>query len=491
MDIQKTDWGEIRWYDQQAKVMANRRLQVGKVYVYPGAHQYKHIHYDEQVLYCISGEALSCIDGEYVTMKPGCYFHYRSGIEHEVWATSKEPFVHLLISNPMAVETDPIFHKENKIEADPQLLYEAIESIQSQILDNLNYGYAIFDNLGNLVVQSKNFPRYCVENCNPGDRQGLCRCMRQLAPALWNVQTSFVCPYGMEILHNPIIFGDSFLGYIQGGYFRYSSRTGTGPAAAYDVPESVITGVGALLRRIVRAIQNYCEFKQIQTELQQKDLQIASESEKKDILMQDLRKTQYEVTELKINNHFLFNTLNQMASLAVESGQMELYGSIVNLSKLFHYTLRMQRQMVPLSKELEYIDAYLSLQKLRYQNRLIVEKEIDPAVLEQEVPFNFIQPIVENAFLHGFPQEMEKRILLRAEKKAKDLVICVINSGTKLSEAECAAINAGILANTSRGLSMVFQKIQAASAGKSKLEACITEAGDTCFCITLHCEDKV
>ena len=209
------------------------------------------------------------------------------------------------------------------------------------------------------------------------------------------------------------------------------------------------------------------------------------------MLMEDLHKTQYEVTELKINNHFLFNTLNQMASLAVESGQMELYGSIVNLSKLFHYTLRMQQQMVPLSKELEYIDAYLSLQKLRYQERLIIRKEIDPAVLEQTVPFNFIQPIVENAFLHGFPQETEKRILLRASKKEDDLIICVINSGVKLSEAECQAINAGIRANTSRGLSMIYQKIQAASAGKSNLEVCVTETGETCFSIIFHCGENV
>lgn len=487
MAAQKTDWGEIQWLDDEARVLKDRRLQVGVVRVLVGGHQYRHIHYDEQVLYCISGRAVSIANGERAVMEPGDYYHYSAGIEHEVWCISDEPFVHLLISSPMPIGSDSLFHSKKRRQADPQLLYTAVEAIRSQFLETLNYSYVIFDCLGNPVIQSPRFPRYCVENCRPGENEGMCRCMRQLEPAVWKTQTTFLCPYGMEILHNPICYGDTFLGYIQGGYFRYSGKGAFQETiAAYDVPESVVIGVGALLRRIVKAIRNYCEFEQFRRELEEKELRIASESETKKILMQDLRKSRYEVTDLKINNHFLFNTLNQMASIAVEAGQMELYGSIVNLSKMFHYTLRVQQQMVPLAKELEYVDAYLSLQKLRFQEQLKIRKEIDSRLLEYEVPFNFLQPIVENAFIHGFPEEAEKAIALKAEQKEGKIRIRIVNSGKKLTDAECLAINRGIRANSSHGLSMIYQKIQAATENRSGLEVMRTAGGETCFCIELY-----
>ncbi len=233
----------------------------------------------------------------------------------------------------------------------------------------------------------------------------------------------------------------------------------------------------------MKAIWNYCEFEQFRLELQQKELQIASDNEKKMVLMKNLRKSQYEVTDLKINNHFLFNTLNQMASMAVESGQMDLYESIVNLSKMFHYTLRTQSQIVPLSKELEYVDAYLGLQKLRYQNNLVIHKDIEAATLGFGVPFNFLQPIVENAFTHGFHDIIEKGITLTARMTAKGLTMEVINSGKRLTEAECLVINHGIQANSTHGLSMVNQKIQAATEGKTKLAVSVLSSGETCFTI--------
>ena len=61
---------------------------------------------------------------------------------------------------------------------------------------------------------------------------------------------------------------------------------------------------------------------------------------------------------LKINNHFLFNTLNQMAAMALEGGGILLYRSIVNLSKLFQYTLRQEGDYVSFNKELDYVNLF-------------------------------------------------------------------------------------------------------------------------------------
>ena len=92
--------------------------------------------------------------------------------------------------------------------------------------------------------------------------------------------------------------------------------------------------------------------------------------------MQNLREAKYVMTDLKIKNHFLFNTLNSMASMALEGGMVPLYESIVDLSKMFRYSLKNQNSMVSLEKELGYVEAYLRLQGLRYGDKLKVVYEI-------------------------------------------------------------------------------------------------------------------
>ena len=145
MNIQKTSWGEIRWFDEETKVRENRRLQVGEVYLRGRGHQAKHLHYDEQVMYCISGEAVSAVNGETSILKPGDCLHYPAGIEHEVWAYTEEPFVHLLISNPMQVGNDVFFASDRKERIDLKLLYIAVEAVRNQFLESLNYTFVIFD----------------------------------------------------------------------------------------------------------------------------------------------------------------------------------------------------------------------------------------------------------------------------------------------------------------------------------------------------------
>ena len=91
--------------------------------------------------------------------------------------------------------------------------------------------------------------------------------MRQLDPKEWSRETVFRCRYGMELFHYPIFFEKVFLGYIHGGYIRHSGGKEGRLENVYDVPDSVVTGIRALLGRIVKAIRNYCEFEQFRREL--------------------------------------------------------------------------------------------------------------------------------------------------------------------------------------------------------------------------------
>lgn len=274
------------------------------------------------------------------------------------------------------------------------------------------------------------------------------------------------------------------MGYIQSGYVRHAGGADNKIENVYDVPESVVAGIKSLLRRIVKAVKNYCEFEQFRRNLVEKELCISSHEEAQRILMKDLKDAQYAVTDLKINNHFLFNTLNSMASMALDGGQMPLYQSIVDLAKMFHYTLRTQNSVVSLRKEVDYVKAYLQLQKLRYGDDLEIMYEIQEEALECQVPFNFLQPILENAFVHGFSESIRKKIRLEIEMDRDRLEIRVSNTGKPLSPQTRYAVNQGILSNTSHGLSMIYNKLLAAYGEEFSFRIGERE-GYTCFFIGL------
>ena len=295
----------------------------------------------------------------------------------------------------------------------------------------------------------------------------------------------------MEIFQYPILFGGVFMGYIQGGYIRYSTTQKGRIEKVYDSPQSVVAGIQALMRRIVKAIRNYCEFEQFRRELTEKELHIATQEETQQILIKDLKDTQSAMADLKINHHFLFNTLNSMASMALDEGSMPLYQSIVDLSKMFRYTLRTQASMVPLEREVDYVKAYLQLQRLRYGEELKASWQLNPEALKAPVPFHFLQPVVENAFVHGFDESVRKELMISVEKKDAGLKVQVVNTGAVLDEQKLRSINQGIRSNTSHGLSILYQKLNAAYEQNFRFEIGADQKGRTRFLICMPVQREI
>lgn len=184
MERQETDWGEILWMDGETGVMPVHSLQVGLVSIPPGGHQAKHLHYEEQVIYVTEGCALSVIDGAESRLGPGDLFHWKAGVEHEIWNTGGGTFRHLLVSNPMSADLEQVFPDDGDEEVSPDLIYTAVEAIRTQFLDTLHYGHAIYDAAGGLIIQGRYFPEYCIENCF-SDGGAERPCMRQLKPEEW------------------------------------------------------------------------------------------------------------------------------------------------------------------------------------------------------------------------------------------------------------------------------------------------------------------
>ncbi|GMK41908.1 hypothetical protein PCCS19_49670 [Paenibacillus sp. CCS19] len=108
----------------------------------------------------------------------------------------------------------------------------------------------------------------------------------------------------------------------------------------------------------------------------------------------------------QIRPHFLFNSLNALAKLALIEGAERTSDLIVSMSSLLRYNLQSLDRPVTLREELAHVDAYMTIQQARFRDRIKFERHIDERALTTMLPPLTLQPIVENAFVHGV-EEME------------------------------------------------------------------------------------
>ncbi|MDO4261016.1 MAG: histidine kinase [Eubacteriales bacterium] len=470
MRIQKTDWGQIEWMDPEDFGEGQESsLRTGTVYVEPGKAMMKHVHYEEQFIYVLQGHGVGYINGQAQKFEPGARFHMPAGCTHEFVNTGDTTLVHLLVASPLSIDPDSLIDKTKPSheKAEGQL-YTAIEAVRTQFLENLNMAFVIRDAEGNVVLKSDYFPETCETHCCISGG-GPCYCLRLDQNCQEASENTFVCPGGLTVFRVPIIWEEQRLGWVQGGYIRLSYGKDS-PENMYDVPESGAFGILQLLRKVAKAIRNYCEFDQYRKELFETEKSLSSSLDVQRDLRLHLRDSEQEVADLKINNHFLFNTLNSMAAQALEGGMRPLYQSIIDLSKMLRYSVRVRGSQIPLAVELDYLEAYLKLQRLRYPVGFSYEIRVEPGLERAEVPFNFLQPVAENAFTHGFSSEKEKELFIRVESCGDGVQFLVENNGTLLTADRCRQIRAQIQSNTSHGLSMICEKLRSAYGTRFSME---------------------
>ncbi len=132
----------------------------------------------------------------------------------------------------------------------------------------------------------------------------------------------------------------------------------------------------------------------------------------------------------QLKPHFLFNTLNSIASL-MHSDVDAADRMLVRLSELLRLTMHHRGQaLTPLGDEISFIEKYLEIERIRFRDRLSVSYHVDPATLKDEVPSLILQPLVENAIRHGLePHARPGRIEVIAQRESAALVLIVRDNG--------------------------------------------------------------
>src|SRR5215207_5072321 len=219
-----------------------------------------------------------------------------------------------------------------------------------------------------------------------------------------------------------------------------------GPPLWFPFLNALILALGIVATRVARAYS----------------LRLRSRREQAIQLTSQLAEARLDALRRQLDPHFLFNTLNAIASL-VERDPRGVRRMIARLGDLLRHSFEGGSEPeVTLRRELALLDLYVDIVKVRFQDRLVVDVRIDDTVLDALVPTFILQPLVENAVKHGVERRTEGgRVTVEAMRDGDALVLRVINDAPLEASVVAAPTRTGVgIRNTRARLEQLYGSAQ-------------------------------
>ena len=159
----------------------------------------------------------------------------------------------------------------------------------------------------------------------------------------------------------------------------------------------------------------------------------------------NLKRMQLMTLQSQLNPHFLFNTLNHISVLTMDSGENgELANQIIcNLSALLRISLGSKEYILDVKTELSYAVKYIEIEKIKYKDKFDVVWDIDENVLNCTAAKFMLQPIIENAFIHGIhkaKKDTKSLLSISVQPINKNIVFKIFNTGAKIDDDKLAEL---------------------------------------------------
>ena len=173
-------------------------------------------------------------------------------------------------------------------------------------------------------------------------------------------------------------------------------------------------------------------------------------------LESQLVQAQLQALKMQLQPHFLFNSLNTIASLIRQKESDTAVSMLSDLSDLLRLTLiQKDKQVVSLEQELNFIQRYLALERQRFPDKIDLTIDVDPKLMGASVPNFLLQPIIENAIKHGLAKKLNARKLqIQGRKIGTMLQLKIFNEGNILADSFNLELQTGI------GLSSTLDRLQ-------------------------------
>lgn len=152
-------------------------------------------------------------------------------------------------------------------------------------------------------------------------------------------------------------------------------------------------------------------------------------------------KAHVDMLDAQMNPHFLYNALSVIGACGYEDGSERVNRMCRELADLLRYSIKYEHKQVELSDEFQNIRNYLSIMKMRYEDNMEVEWELEESLNHIKVPKLVLQPIIENCFKHGFyNQPPIWRISIQSKREEADWRIVIKNNGNPFDKNQITAL---------------------------------------------------
>ena len=207
-----------------------------------------------------------------------------------------------------------------------------------------------------------------------------------------------------------------------------------------------VSAVAKACNKMIESIRNYIE--ETKRNYERENELAANELRMKN----DLNEAQLKYLQAQINPHFLFNSLNAGAQLAMMEGAEKACMFIQNMADFFRYNVRKMEKDVTLQEELQLVDNYIYILNVRFAGDIHYTAQIDERLLGASMPSMILQPIIENSVNHGIREkEGEGHIRLHVWADENDICIEIDDDGIGIDPATAHKIMSGESAHSLSG----------------------------------------
>lgn len=148
-----------------------------------------------------------------------------------------------------------------------------------------------------------------------------------------------------------------------------------------------------------------------------------------------LKEAELQALQAQINPHFLYNTLDTINFLAIKHQIPDISAIAVAFGDLMRVSVKKDVNMISLREEINYVCNYMTIQKMRFKDKLDIEYRIDEDIYEYRIPKLILQPLVENALVHGIEKKIGKgNIIVSGFREGDNLILSVYDDGVGLDE---------------------------------------------------------
>lgn len=356
----------------------------------------------------------------------------------------------------------------------------SLQNIQDKFSKMTNLSAVTVDRLGTPITAPSSFTKFCrlirtsmvgYSRCIDCDAKGGIKSIQLKKPVI------YTCHAGLTDLSAPIIVNDTYLGCMICGQVVMKddkSKDSSHLKKLSDELDIPLEKLEATFKEVkvmkYKKIIDAADFLSLFASLIAKmgiatitHFDLLTETKEKMKYQQLAKDSQIKSLQSKINPHFLFNTLNTIAGMALMENSDNTAKLIYSLSDMLRYSLRNSENMVEIGAELESIQKYLFIQTMRYSDKISYDIKIPDEILKYKIPAMTLQPLIENAVIHGLePKNGPGKISITGQVISnKHVIIKITDNGVGMDSEKLNMITnkANPSSNDSIGMRIVQDRL--------------------------------